>query len=424
MARDCINGEMLLKLECRVHARSCNHTLRFIFLYSFLPPGLSELCPAVMPNPEHYTVGWICARFTEHTAARQFLEKEHGRPDYLSPRDSNDYTLGEIAGHNVVISGLPDGEYGLSSATGVAMDMLNSFPNIRIGLMVGIGGGAPTSENDIRLGDVVVSSPRDGIGGVYQYDYGKTIQGRDFHQTGFLDQPPTILRNAVSGLRTRFEDEGHQIEESIKAALEKKPRLRKKYSRPAEESDRLYKSNIVHPHDRAGSCKELCETQPTVLVDRPKRNKEDTLRIHYGLVASSNQLMKDALKRDALAREKGVLCFEMEAAGLMNRFPSLVIRGICNYSDSHKNEEWEGYAAMAAAAYAANILRSLVPMNGNALHAAAFSGYNGIVQMLIDKGADINAQGGEYSNALQAAVLGGHNEILQMLLNRGASVNA
>nr|CEG05431.1 unnamed protein product [Fusarium clavum] len=37
----------------------------------------------------------------------------------------------------------------------VAANMLNAFNNIRIGLLVGIGGGAPTSQNDIRLGDVV-----------------------------------------------------------------------------------------------------------------------------------------------------------------------------------------------------------------------------------------------------------------------------
>ena len=71
--------------------------------------------------------------------------------------------------------------------------------------------------------------------------------------------------------------------------------------------------------------------------------------------------MKDALLRDSLATDKGILCFEMEAAGLMNQFPCLVIRGICDYSDSHKNKTWQGYAAMAAAAYAKDLLRRMVP---------------------------------------------------------------
>ncbi|KAH7202849.1 hypothetical protein BKA60DRAFT_546248 [Fusarium oxysporum] len=71
--------------------------------------------------------------------------------------------------------------------------------------------------------------------------------------------------------------------------------------------------------------------------------------------------MKDALVRDKLAAEKGVLCIEMEAAGLMNHFPCLVICGICDYSDSHKNKEWQGFAAMVAAAYTKDLLRQVPP---------------------------------------------------------------
>ncbi|KAM0268863.1 hypothetical protein ACHAQH_009903 [Verticillium albo-atrum] len=78
--------------------------------------------------------------------------------------------------------------------------MLHSFPNIRIGLMVGIAGSAPSSKHNVRLGDVVVSSRGGGQGGVFQYDYGKTIQDQAFHHTQFLDQPPSLLRSAVSGL--------------------------------------------------------------------------------------------------------------------------------------------------------------------------------------------------------------------------------
>lgn len=83
--------------------------------------------------------------------------------------------------------------------------------------------------------------------------------------------------------------------------------------------------------------------------------------IHYGLIASANQVMKDALIRDILVAEKDVLCFEMEAAGLMNHFPCVVIRGICDYSDSHKNKDWQRYAAMAAAAYTKDLLRRIIP---------------------------------------------------------------
>lgn len=62
------------------------------------------------------------------------------------------------------------------------------------------------------------------------------------------------------------------------------------------------------------------------------------------------------MTRDRLAEELGVLCFEMEAAGLMDNFPCLVIRGICDYADSHKNKDWQGYAAATAAGYTKDLL--------------------------------------------------------------------
>ena len=72
----------------------------------------------------------------------------------------------------------------------MAKDMLHSFPAIRFGLMVGIGGGAPSGKHDIRLGDVIVSSPVGRTGGVIHYEFGKTIQNKKFERTGALDAPP------------------------------------------------------------------------------------------------------------------------------------------------------------------------------------------------------------------------------------------
>ncbi|KAL8310412.1 hypothetical protein RB597_010312 [Gaeumannomyces tritici] len=158
----------------------------------------------------------------------------------------------------------------------------------------------------------------------------------------------------------------------ITQILEKKRRLRKNYSRPPATSDKLYRSEVVHPTpEDPGSpndCSEVCGSDPQHLVTRPGRHAdEDDPAIHYGLIASANQLMKDAKIRDKLAAEKGVLCFEMEAAGLMNHFPCLVIRGICDYSDSHKNKEWQGFAAMMAAAYAKDLLRQIMPSQVDAV---------------------------------------------------------
>jgi nucleoside phosphorylase len=315
-----------------------------------------------MSNREDYTVGWICAISTEYVAAQAFLDEKHEGPDYVSSNDNNDYTLGKVGKHNVVIAVLPHGEYGISSATGVAKDMLHSFPNVRIGLMVGIGGGAPSPKHDIRLGDIVVSASGDGKGGVLQYDFGKTIQGRDFQDTGFLNQPPTVLRAAVNGLMAQYESEGHQLEEAVSSILERKPRLRKKYKRPEPSTDRLYQARITHPLNDNSSCATVCGDDLSKLVPRLERTEdEDNPVIHYGLIASANQLMKDASVRDKLIAEKNILCFEMEAAGLMNHFPCLVVRGVCDYSDTHKNKEWQGYAAMMAAAYTKDLLCRIPP---------------------------------------------------------------
>lgn len=313
-------------------------------------------------KPDEYTVGWICAIKVEYVAAQEFLDEEHEgpEPEDVSPQDNNNYTLGSIGKHNLVIATLPLGEYGIASAATVARDMMHSFPNVRIGLMVGIGGGAPSEHHDIRLGDIVVSAPRDGSGGLHQYDFGKNIQDQScLTTTGFLNQPPTVLRTALAGLQAQYERKGHRIEQAVNSVLEKNKRLRRQYSRPDQSSDRLYQPGVVHSNTKEG-CILACD--PSGLIPRPERaEEEDNPAVHYGLIASANQLMKNAFLRDKLAAERDVLCFEMEASGLMNHFPCLVIRGICDYSDSHKNNDWQGYAAMVAAAYAKDLLYRIAP---------------------------------------------------------------
>ena len=314
-----------------------------------------------MLDPKDYTVGWISALSTELVAAQTFLDEKY-EPPTVSGNDNNNYTVGRVGKHNVVIAVLPDGEYGLSTAAGVARDMVHSFPNIRIGLMVGIAGGAPSKKHDIRLGDIVVGAPRDGESGVFEFDFGRTIQDQKFEYTRFLDQPPTVLRAAVSGLKAQYAINGHGIEEAINTILQKYPRLQREYKRPS--IDRLYQARVTHPSEgeaKLASCAEVCVDKSS-LIPRPNRTKyENNPAIHYGLIASSNQLMKDATVRDRLVEEKDVLCFEMEAAGLVNHFPCLIVRGICDYSDTHKDYEWQGYAAMAAAAYAKDLLSQIHP---------------------------------------------------------------
>jgi nucleoside phosphorylase len=347
-----------LPVPARTVPRVAEQSLSFS---PFNQPTPSAPQQAMLPSKKStdYTVGWICAIVTEYAAAQELLDEEHEAPDFVSPGDTNHYTLGRIGEHNVVLAVLPDGEYGTAAAATVATNMQNSFPNVRIGLLVGIGGGVPSERHDIRLGDVVVSVPRDGKGGVFQYDFGKTMQGRSFQHTRFLNQPPTALRTALTGLQARYKRRGHGIESTINSILNRNPGLRQEYGRPLGNADTLFRPEVIHNTE---GCAEFCAANSSNIVQRCARTtNEPNPAIHYGLIASANQLMKDALVRDQLAAENDILCFEMEAAGLMNQFPCLVIRGICDYSDSHKNKEWQGFAAMTAAAYAKDILHQIPP---------------------------------------------------------------
>ncbi|KAK2741016.1 Kinesin light chain 5 [Colletotrichum kahawae] len=255
--------------------------------------------------------------------------------------------------HNVVIAILPKREYGISAAAAVARDLVHSFPNIRIGLMVGVGGGAPSEQHDVRLGDVVVGSRDSGKGGVIQYDYGKMMQNQAFVETGSLNQPPPALLNAVAGLETDYMMQGPQLDSKVKKALTPWKQLQKTHSRPPASADRLYKPDFTHPLKSSAPCSQTCYANTANIMFRDEQgDDEDNPTIHYGLIASANQVMKNAEIQDKLSAEKGILCFEIEAAGLMNHFPCLVIRGIYDYSDSHKNKKWQGFAAMVAAAYA------------------------------------------------------------------------
>ncbi|KAF7554309.1 hypothetical protein G7Z17_g3013 [Cylindrodendrum hubeiense] len=321
------------------------------------PTSVADTSEKKLSNRD-YTVGWICAIVTEFVAAQAFLDEEHGSPKEVEQNDNNSYALGRIGAHNVVISVLPKLEYGTTSAATVARDMLHSFPNVRIGLMVGVGGGAPTPKHDIRLGDIVVSSRGNGKGGVLQYDYGKTIQNQSFVETGYLNQPPQSLLTAVSTLEARYEKDGHRLNDDVEMAV-KNIKKRKKYCRPHQSTDRLYQSSFTHPQNSSAECNQVCPEDTHLLTRAERDEDEDNPMIHYGLIASANSLMKNALIRDKLAEERGVLCFEMEAAGLMNHFPCVVIRGICDYSDTHKNKDWQGFAAMMAAAYARDLLHQV-----------------------------------------------------------------
>ncbi|KAH0168095.1 Pfs, NACHT and ankyrin domain protein, partial [Aureobasidium melanogenum] len=314
-----------------------------------------------LESGDMYTVGWISALPLELAAATAMLDEEHAIPTDFnrSPSDQNNYTFGRMGEHNLVIASLPAGVYGTTSAATTASQMLSSFPNIRIGLMVGIGAGIPKPEEyDIRLGDVVVSQPHGTSGGVVQYDLGKAKADGSFEQKGMLNMPPLALLNALSNLQARHIKLASKISPYVNKMLEQFPLMKKRrpkmpsYMYQGVDHDKLFEPAYLH---LGGPSCTACETGRE--ITRDVRESTDP-EIHYGIIASGNTLVKDAVQRDTLAKDTGedCICFEMEAAGIMNTFPCVVIRGICDYADSHKNDRWQGYAAATAAAYAKELL--------------------------------------------------------------------
>lgn len=224
-----------------------------------------------------------------------------------------------------------------------------------------------SNKADVRLGDVVVSKPEGVHGGVVQWDFGKmeTVNGEArFRRTGILNKPPPPLLNAITDVQVLHMTEGSGVPDHLSRLLSEKPRMAKNYRYQGIEHDQLF--DVSYPHVGGKTCWE-CDTER--LVRRQPRDDTDPL-IHYGNIASGNEVIKDATFRDRIANTEEVICFEMEAAGLMDRFPCVVIRGVCDYADSHKNKRWQPYAAATAAAYAKDFLGVINPKDVEALKSA------------------------------------------------------
>ncbi|KAF5972618.1 ankyrin repeat protein [Fusarium bulbicola] len=281
-----------------------------------------------------YAVAWVCALPKEQTAA---------------------------------IACLPKGIIGLSPAATVATNIVRTFPFIKFSMMVGIGGGIPPK---VRLGDVVIGTPSGMYPGVVQWNKGKMNAGGIFERTGSLDNPPRALLSAISKLETEHELRGSKMPEYLEELASKWPKLVPKYMRSDALKDILFRADYTHNsvEERLRHCGDddvgnidgepacdLCD--PSQII--PTRPREP--RVHFGLIASGDQVIKDGVFRDQLKSSFNghLLCVETEAAGLMHTFPCVVIRGICDYADSHKNKSWQEHAAAMAAALAKELLGML-----------------------------------------------------------------
>ncbi|KAF2721055.1 purine and uridine phosphorylase [Polychaeton citri CBS 116435] len=261
-----------------------------------------------------YTVAWICALPVPEWKASWLLFDETHDDVQLSSTSSYQYVYGNMDGHNIVLGCLSDTQKGTTAAAAVVLEMKSNFLSLRFGLMVGVGGSVPSSSKDTRLGDVVVSRPDTTAadGGVIQSQMIEDL----ISALGKVQAMPHHESQFAAYLTSR--------DFSRELGFAKRPKR-----------DRVFNASYIHVEGHS-TC-DQCNTEEE--VQRLVREREGPV-IHYETIASSNQVMKGANARDRIIRDRSnVLCFDMGAAGLMNRSPCLIIRGICNYSDSHKNME-------------------------------------------------------------------------------------
>ncbi|OQE21800.1 hypothetical protein PENSTE_c011G04096 [Penicillium steckii] len=307
---------------------------------------------------EQYTVGWICALPIEMAAAKGMLEEEHGAPRTpAAENDQNTYLLGSIGNFKIVNACLPRDSVGSVSAAIVGRDMLSTFTKVRFGLIVGIGSGIPSDEHDIRLGDVVIGSDK-ASGGVVVHDFGKVVADGSFENIPHLNRLPRSLSTALAQFEASHMLRGNYILGYIDAMLQTNPHMRRLgFSRPVQGTDRLFKAD--YRHSTGPTCDKCNENEE---INREPRYYEGSV-IHYGTVVTGDSVMTHAPTRDQLGRKFNANCLDIRgvAAGLMDTFQCIVIRGVSDYADSHKNDCWRAYAAAAAAATAKELLQLVTP---------------------------------------------------------------
>lgn len=338
-------------------------------------------------NRKNFHVAIICALPREADAVTllfdQFWDEErdqYGRAD----GDTNTYITGCIGGQNVVLAVLP--AMGTNNAAAATASLRSSYTSLRLAILVGICGGVPRIERfDAYLGDVVVSKT------IIQYDYSRQYQGR----FAIKDTVEVSLGKANKDIRSLlavFETElmrerlrnetlkhlQHLQEEAIKK------RRRADYRYPGASKDNLYSPKHVHQHripcDLCAANK-FCESASKascveagcgsteivvrdVVRDRVVENGSFSPEIYIGRVGSGNTVMKNGGDRDQIAAKHGIIAFEMEGAGAWDEVPCIVIKGISDYADSHRNKDWQDFAAATAASVAKAILGRYIIRDG------------------------------------------------------------
>ncbi|KAL6828181.1 ankyrin repeat-containing domain protein [Trichoderma camerunense] len=316
-------------------------------------------------DPRAYTVAWIAPLEIEAQAALHMLDNRHSGKFPLTPGDDYVFQAGDACGHNIIIATLPAGEvYGTRSAAALATQIKKFFPKLWFGLLVGIAAGLPNlSRNppvDIRLGDILVGLSVGDNAGLIDYDLGKETGADGFQllRAGHaLAKTATVVRSAISSIKLVPLNDSSKVMQHYKR-IEHKAHFLGTFADPGQGRDVLYQVS------------ESGIESPLVREPRPASKR---IRVWYGSIGSGDKLMKNAQRRNELRDKYNIIGLEMEAAGTMDQIPVGVIRGVCDYGDEHKNDEWQPYAAAMAAAYARAILEEIRPENVAQIHSVDVS---------------------------------------------------
>lgn len=298
-------------------------------------------------DPKDYKVAWIAPLEIEAKAAMYLLdERHHGR----FPVDRGDdyvFRAGVMGGHNIIIATLPAGqEYGTGSAAALTGQVKKFFPNLWFGLLVGVAAGLPDLSQvpvrDIRLGDVLVGLPVGESAGLVPYDLGKeTEDGFQPLRLGHsLAMTEPIVRSAIGSIKLQAPNDTEIFLPYYKKIRDCE-HATGTFADPGQDNDILFLA---------------CNNGQEEVAERPRRSPPRRTRVWYGPIGSGDKLLKNAQKRKELRDRCDIIGLEMEAAGIMNRIPVGIIRGVCDYGDRHKNKSWQPYAAAMAASYARALL--------------------------------------------------------------------
>ncbi|KAL4922973.1 Pfs, NB-ARC and TPR domain protein [Aspergillus undulatus] len=327
---------------------------------------------------DEFAIAIICALTLEAEAVEELFDKTYDRlgEHYRKlPGDDNAYINGRIGSHNVVVCYMPG--MGKGSAASVASSLKISYKRIEVALVVGICGGAPypSSGGEIFLGDVIISDS------VVQYDFGRQYPDGFEKKTSVNDtlgRPNRAIRAILASLQAR--QSRRDLQEKLSRHLQTLQESQPDWHYPTSVDDFLFKASYQHKHynqEATCSCldstaEEICKAavhSPCTLLGcdlaqvhrRRQSTEHNSPGVHIGMVASADTVMKSGEHRDRLVQSEGVVGFEMEGAGVWDNISCIIIKGVCDYADSHKNKAWQSYAAATGAAAAKAFLEYWEP---------------------------------------------------------------